>query len=135
VVVRFGDYSFDGETRQLFCEGHVVPLSPKAFGLLEYLIREAPRAISRDELHGVLWPHIFVSEGNLARLAAEVRRALGDSAHDPRFVRTLYGFGYSFSGDLLADRLSSARGRSIQREANEPLTARGAGRKANVRPE
>lgn len=101
MVVRFGDCSFDGETRQLFREEHVVPLSPKAFRLLEHLIQEAPRAISKDELHGVLWPHIFVSEGNLARLATEVRGAIGDSAHNPRFVRTVYGFGYSFSGALI----------------------------------
>jgi DNA-binding winged helix-turn-helix (wHTH) protein len=101
VVVRFGDCWFDGETRQLFREEDVVPLSPKAFRLLEHLIQEAPRAISKDELHRVLWPHIFVSEGNLARLATEVRWAIGDSAHNPRFVRTVHGFGYSFSGELL----------------------------------
>jgi DNA-binding winged helix-turn-helix (wHTH) protein len=117
VVVRFGDCSFDGETRQLFRREHVAPLSPKGFRLLEYLIREAPRAISKEELHGVLWPHIFVSEGNLARLATEVRGAIGDSAQHSRFVRTVYGFGYSFSGELLLGPRFSARGRPIRRPA------------------
>jgi DNA-binding winged helix-turn-helix (wHTH) protein len=101
VIVRFGDCSFDAETRQLLRREHVVPLSPKAFRLLEHLIHEAPRAVSKDELHEILWPRIFVSEGNLARVATEVREAIGDSAHNPCFVRTLHGFGYSFSGELL----------------------------------
>jgi DNA-binding winged helix-turn-helix (wHTH) protein len=113
VVVRFGDCSFDGETRQLLRQEHVIPLSPKAFRLLEHLIQEAPRAISKDELHEVLWPHVFVSEGNLARLATEVRHAIGDSAHNPHFVRTVHGFGYSFSGALLlGPRFSAGGGRS-----------------------
>ena len=122
MVVRFGDCSFDGETRQLFREEHVVSLSPKAFRLLEHLIREAPRAISKDELHEVLWPHVFVSDGNLARLATEVRQAIGDSAHNPHFVRTVHGFGYSFSGELLlSPRFSAGGDRSAAR--HEPLPA------------
>lgn len=60
---------------------------------------------------------IFVSEGNLARLATEVRGAIGDSVQHSRFVRTVYGFGYSFSGELLLGPRFSARGRPIRRPA------------------
>ncbi len=46
-----------------------------------------------------LWPGVFVAEGNLARLVAELREAIGDDAHEPRFVRTVHGFGYAFAGE------------------------------------
>ena len=47
-----------------------------------------------------LWPGVFVAEGNLARLVAELREAIGDDAHEPKFVRTLHGFGYAFAGKV-----------------------------------
>jgi FHA domain len=48
-----------------------------------------------------LWPGIFVAEGNLARLVAELREVIGDDAHAPRFVRTVPRFGYAFHGEVL----------------------------------
>jgi hypothetical protein len=48
-----------------------------------------------------LWPSTFVEETNLAGLVAEIRRALRDSAHTPLFLRTVYGFGYRFVGELV----------------------------------
>ena len=53
-----------------------------------------------DELQQRLWPSSFVEETNLATLIAEIRRTLGDSAGNPRFIRTIYGFGYRFVGEL-----------------------------------
>jgi 3-oxoacyl-[acyl-carrier-protein] synthase III len=49
-----------------------------------------------------IWPDTFVSETNLATLAAEVRRAIGDGSRRARFLRTVYGFGYAFSGEALS---------------------------------
>jgi hypothetical protein len=49
-------------------------------------------------LHRQLWPSTFVLETNLASLVAEVRRALGDSADEPQFVRTMHRVGYWFIG-------------------------------------
>jgi DNA-binding winged helix-turn-helix (wHTH) protein len=93
---QFGDFVFCLETRRLLREGHEVHLSPKTFELLKVLVTSYPRAISKTELHDCLWPGIFVSEGNLALLISELRDALRDDARDPRFVRTLPGFGYAF---------------------------------------
>jgi hypothetical protein len=45
-----------------------------------------------------LWPNTFVSEANLPNLVSEVRRALNDAASRGRFVRTVHGYGYAFSG-------------------------------------
>jgi hypothetical protein len=77
-----------------------VHLSPKAFELLKALVEYYPRAVSKAELHERLWHGIFVSEGNLALLMTEIRTALGDDARDPRYIRTLHGFGYAFKAEV-----------------------------------
>jgi DNA-binding winged helix-turn-helix (wHTH) protein len=102
---RFEDFIVDTETRQLLSKGREVHLSPKAFDLLTLLVANRTRAVSKAELQQQLWPSTFVEETNLATLVAEIRRALGDSATSPRWVRTIYGFGYRFVGELVADRV------------------------------
>jgi DNA-binding winged helix-turn-helix (wHTH) protein len=99
---RFGDCTFDGDTRQVERAGQVVHLSPKAFHLLELLLECRPKALSKQDLQERIWPDTFVSEANLASLAAEVREAIGDDSHHPRFLRTVYGFGYAFSGEAVS---------------------------------
>ncbi|HTO77068.1 MAG TPA: FHA domain-containing protein [Thermoanaerobaculia bacterium] len=96
--VRFGDCVFDAETRELLRSGSVVHVAPKTLRLLEVLLERRPKAVAKDELFELLWPGVFVADGNLARVANELREAIGDDAHKPRFIRTVHGFGYAFSG-------------------------------------
>ena len=96
--LHFGECVLDLETRALSRCGEMVDVSPKAFRLLEVLVEKRPKAISKDELQQILWPKTFVSEGNLARLVTELRHAIGDHAETPQLLRTVHGFGYSFSG-------------------------------------
>jgi DNA-binding winged helix-turn-helix (wHTH) protein len=134
--VDFADCTFDSETRQLLRGGDAVHLSPKAFRLLELLLENRPRALSKQELQDKLWPKTFVSEANLAGLAAEARRAIGDAARGSRLLQTVYGFGYRFSGEArerkpsgppLANRLLLDRdGEEIALEPGENLLGRDA---------
>jgi DNA-binding winged helix-turn-helix (wHTH) protein len=101
VGLRFGDCLFDPESRQLFRRGTPVPLSPKAFALLGVLLRGRPRAMAKSELQEILWPDTFVVEANLANLVAELREAIGEKGHRDGFLRTVHGFGYSFSGEAV----------------------------------
>jgi hypothetical protein len=71
-------------------------LSPKAFDLLTLLAQHHQKALSKSEIHHQLWPDTFVSDGNLTILVAEIRSALGDSANQPKYVRTVRRFGYEF---------------------------------------
>ena len=103
MAYRFGEFTLDPDTRQLLLNGGEIHLSPKAFDLLTLLVVNRARAVSKAELQERLWPSTFVEETNLATLVAEIRRALRDSAADPRFVRTIYGFGYRFAGALIAE--------------------------------
>ena len=100
VVYRFGGFTLDEGTRQLMASGVEVHLSPKAFELLAMLLANRSRAVPKAELQDRLWPTTFVEETNIAGLVAEIRRALGDPASTPVFVRTVYGFGYRFVADV-----------------------------------
>jgi DNA-binding winged helix-turn-helix (wHTH) protein len=102
LLYRFGDFTLDRDTRQLILDGRDVHVSPKAFDLLTLLVENRARAVSKDELQQRLWPSTFVEETNLASLVAEIRRALGDAAARPGFVRTVYAFGYQFVGEVVA---------------------------------
>jgi DNA-binding winged helix-turn-helix (wHTH) protein len=99
--VLFGEWTFDGETRQLHHGTEEVHLSTKAFDLLRLLIDARPRVLSKAELQEVLWPNTFVSEANLFTLVSEIRTVLGDDARHSRFVRTVHNVGYAFSGEAV----------------------------------
>ena len=96
MIYRFGRFTANSETRQLVADGEEVHLSPKAFELLLILVDQRSRAVSKSELLDRLWPSSFVGETSLPVLIAEIRRGLGDTAHDAAFVRTVHRFGYRF---------------------------------------
>ena len=98
--VTFGPWMLDPACRQLFRDGTEVPLSPKAFDLLNLLAEHHDRAFSKADLHQHLWPDSFVSDGSLTILIAEIRQVLGDDAQHPKFVRTVQRFGYGFCADV-----------------------------------
>jgi FHA domain-containing protein len=114
-----------------------VALEPKAFELLRLLIARRPKALSKAQIHDVLWSGSFVSESALAGLVADLRSALGDRARDPRFVRTIHGFGYAFCGAATDERPRASQtdpgcavvwaGREIPLPDGEHLIGRDAG--------
>ncbi len=99
--VRFGDCLLDTEARQLSRAGRPAELTPKGFELLTNLLAGRPRAFSKQQLHEVLWPDTFVVDVSLARLVSEVRKAIGDDARAQRYIRTVHGYGYAFSGEVV----------------------------------
>jgi DNA-binding winged helix-turn-helix (wHTH) protein len=102
--VRFGEFLLDPDRRQLSRGGTEVHLQPKTYELLELLVRSRPRALSRRQIRGQLWPDTVVGDASLTVAVAELRGVLGDEAKEPRFVRTVYGFGYSFAGETEAEK-------------------------------
>ncbi|HEV8253205.1 MAG TPA: FHA domain-containing protein [Vicinamibacteria bacterium] len=99
---RFGEFVLDRKRRQLFRGSEPVHLTPKAFQLLTLLLDKRPEAVAKDELQQQIWGRVHVAETSLAGLVAELRGALDDTAREPRFIRTVHGFGYAFSGTLEA---------------------------------
>ena len=102
--VRFGEFVLDPDSRQLFRGGAEVHLQPKTFELLDLLVRSRPKALSKQHIRGQLWPETVVGDASLTVAVAELRSALGDDAKEPRYVRTVYGFGYAFAGEAEAEK-------------------------------
>jgi DNA-binding winged helix-turn-helix (wHTH) protein len=100
MALSFGHFSVDLAQRLLLGAGLEIRLGTKEFDLLQLLIEQRPRALSKHDIFTRLWPDTFVSEGNLATLVTGLRFALGDNPRAPKFIRTVYGFGYAFVGEV-----------------------------------
>ena len=107
-AVSFGDFVLDPDAREVRRGADPLLLSPKAYQLLELLVVNRPKALSKSTLQDQLWPDTFVVEKNLVNLIAEIRIALGDDAAHPRFVRTIHRFGYAFR-DTTAEPAASPK--------------------------
>jgi DNA-binding winged helix-turn-helix (wHTH) protein len=95
--LRFRDLLFDVGTRSLTRGERPVPLSPKAFRLLEVLVMRRPDAVSHEELRRTLWSDAADGRTTLARLVSEIRTALDDHDAAQPIVRTVHRFGYAFA--------------------------------------
>ena len=101
-----------------------VLLTPKAFGVLRYLVQHAGRLVRQGELLDALWPQSYVQPEVLKHHVLEVRKALGDDPRNPRFIETLPRRGYRFIAPVspgaatdLASETESAPPRLVGRSA------------------
>ena len=104
--LKFGPWEVDTDRRLLTHGGAPASLSPKAFDLLVVLAQHHEKAFSKAELHKILWPDTFVSDGSLTILVAEIRDVLNDAAEQPRFIRTVRRFGYGFCAPVTTVEVS-----------------------------
>jgi DNA-binding winged helix-turn-helix (wHTH) protein/tetratricopeptide (TPR) repeat protein len=91
---HFEEFELDLARRTLERNGAIVPLSPKAFDVLSYLVQNPARVITKDELLKAVWPGSFVEEGNLAQHISSLRKAFSDRAG---LIVTIPGRGYQFT--------------------------------------
>jgi DNA-binding winged helix-turn-helix (wHTH) protein len=103
VKLRFGEFVLDTDARRLVRGGTETHLQPKTFDLLQLLVRSRPKVLSKQAIRDEVWSDVVVGEASLTVAIAELRAALGDDAKEPRYVRTVYGFGYAFAGELSED--------------------------------
>jgi DNA-binding winged helix-turn-helix (wHTH) protein len=107
---RFGEFTLDLGTRQLSRGTRDTRLSPKALDLLALLVAHQPNAVSKADLVEHIWPGTYVVEANLSNLVGEIRAALKDRSRTGKYIRTVHGTGYAFSGDAHAEKpMRSAR--------------------------
>src|SRR4051812_15020608 len=97
-LARFGVFEFDLVQKKLFRDGRDVGLQQQPATLLAHLLRTPGSIITRDELRNTIWPsgtHVEFEYG-LNTAVNRVRRALRDSASDPRYIETIPKQGYRF---------------------------------------
>src|ERR1700733_13495948 len=98
----FGPFEIDLSSRQLRKRGIPVRLSGQPFQILLVLLESPGETVSRDQLRERVWgAETFVDfEGGLNAAINKLRRALSDSADNPRYIETVTGAGYRFIGTL-----------------------------------
>jgi Tol biopolymer transport system component/DNA-binding winged helix-turn-helix (wHTH) protein len=100
LIYEFDDFQLEPDGRQLLRRGQLIPLHGKAFEMLLVLIRNHGRLLTKDELFQLVWPDQIVEESNLTVNMSAIRRALGERASNPRYITTVSGRGYRFSGQV-----------------------------------
>jgi DNA-binding winged helix-turn-helix (wHTH) protein/tetratricopeptide (TPR) repeat protein len=93
-IYEFGPFRVDPERAMLLRAGRPVPLTPKTFQILLVLVRRSQEVVTKDDLLKAVWPDTFVEEANLSRNIFMLRKALGETPQDHRFVVTVPGQGY-----------------------------------------
>src|SRR5215467_13275365 len=99
-LYEFGPFVLDTAQHLLLRQGEPVPLTPKTYDALVVLVENAGRMLTKDELMRALWPTSFVEESNLTQQISMIRRALGESAGEQRYIVTVPGRGYRFAAEV-----------------------------------
>src|SRR6266446_1552541 len=91
----FGDFELDASRRLLFNQGRPVALNYRTLELLCALVSRRAEILSKDELLATVWEGQFVEEGNLTVHISALRKALGETKNENKFIVTVPGRGYS----------------------------------------
>lgn len=96
-IHEFSGFRVDGGRRRLTdASGKPISLTSRAFDLLIYFVDRPGELLDKATLMREIWPDTVVEENNLNQVIASLRKALGDSPRQPRFVATEAGRGYRF---------------------------------------
>jgi TolB-like protein/Tfp pilus assembly protein PilF len=109
-VYEFGVFRLDERERLLTRNGDAVPLTPKVFDILLFLLQNSGSLVSKETLLSRVWPDAFVEEANLNVNVATLRKALGERPNEHRYIETIPKLGYRFVAKV------------IKREANRDRT-------------
>jgi DNA-binding winged helix-turn-helix (wHTH) protein/tetratricopeptide (TPR) repeat protein len=105
VIYRFGNHSLDVQRQELRCGQDLVPVEPKVLDLLQYLIRNRERVVSKDDLIANVWGGRIVSESTLTSRIAATRRAIDDSGQDQKRIRTVSRKGLRFVAEVKEEQI------------------------------
>jgi len=95
---RFEEFAFDTDRRELHRGAEVVSITPQVFDLLEYLIRNRERVVSKDDLIYAVWNGRSVSDAALTTRLNAARSAVGDTGEKQCLIKTLPRKGFRFVG-------------------------------------
>src|SRR6478672_609122 len=100
MLFSFADLTLDLDRRELRHGSELVAVEPQVFDLLVYLIRYRDCVVSKDDLIASVWAGRIVSDSTLTSRINAVRKAVGDSGHEQRLIRTIARKGFRFVGDI-----------------------------------
>ena len=101
---RFAPFILDVRERRLLRDGHPVPLTPKVFDTLVYLVERHGHLVGKEDLMTAVWGDSYVEEGSLPRTVHILRKALsGGDDHNElhrQYIETVPTKGYRFVADV-----------------------------------
>jgi TolB-like protein/Tfp pilus assembly protein PilF len=123
MIVRFDDCEIDVERRELRRANMPVHVEPQVFDLLNYLVHERDRVVSKDDLIASVWGGRIVSDSTLTSRINAARKAIGDSGEEQKLIRTIARKGLRFVGAVRARPLDGGPADAAPR-TEIPITAR-----------
>ena len=114
----FENFAFDTDRRELHHKADVVAVTPQVFDLLDYLIRNRERVVSKDDLINAIWNGRSVSDAAVTTRLNAARSAIGDSGEEQRLIKTLPRKGFRFVGPV--PEAQGAAGAAVTDNAVEP---------------
>jgi eukaryotic-like serine/threonine-protein kinase len=135
----FGPFYLNPLKRIVLRDGEPLPLTPKCFDILLAFVEHAGEVLVKEELMQSIWPDTVVEEGNLNRNISTLRKVLGESPNDHRYIVTVPGRGYRFVAqvrEMLEEKPIVSRHETRGSSAVEPLELpqESIARKALVQP-
>jgi DNA-binding winged helix-turn-helix (wHTH) protein len=100
LAYQFRGFVLDPDRRELRSGAKVCVVEPQVFDVLEFLIRNRDRVVTRDDLLAGVWGGRVVSESAIAARINAARRAIGDDGKEQRLIRTIAHKGFRFVGDV-----------------------------------
>lgn len=95
VMIEFGEFTFDRSARQLHRLGVPVELTPKEYGLLQYLLSKPGRALTRDQILDAVWgSELAITQRSVDRCVTSLRQKIEPDHTRPRFLKTVQKVGY-----------------------------------------
>ncbi|MCP5236041.1 MAG: winged helix-turn-helix domain-containing protein [Zoogloeaceae bacterium] len=96
MIFRFEDIELDTDRYELRRGGAVCPVEPQVFALLELLVTNPDRLITKDELNERIWKGRIVSEAVVNSRIRSARQAIGDDGKAQRLIKTVHRRGFRF---------------------------------------
>lgn len=103
VFYKFGNVTVDCENFCVLKDGRSISLTPRAFDVLVFLLKNDGRVVEKQEIFDSVWKDISVSDNSLTKIIKEIRQALEDSADKPHYIETVPKRGYRFIGEFKED--------------------------------
>jgi TolB-like protein len=98
MLFRFDTFELDTQRRELTSAGKLIAVEPQVFDLLEYLVRNRDRVVTKDDIIASVWNGRFVSESTLTSRINSARNAVGDDGLAQRLIKTMRRRGLRFVG-------------------------------------
>lgn len=117
---RFENFTVEPKTFRVFKDERFLPLEPKAFEVLIMFLDHPGRLFTKEDILDQVWKNSYVTPNVMTRAISQLRKALGDTRKEPKYIETIQTHGYRFIAKIEATPPSNSNAQS----ASQFLTAR-----------